>query len=122
MFIASVLDGAIEVPKKPAATGAATPKESSRTTSVVVGMHSWTIYKRAMSQGGAVRCLRGPRLMPTPAVWYFGGSGGNGSVVECDLAKVEVAGSNPVSRSKFSMRHIRLASIGSRCCRTLQVR
>ena len=34
-----------------------------------------------------------------PAVWYFEGSGGNSSVVECDLAKVEVAGSNPVSRS-----------------------
>jgi hypothetical protein len=29
------------------------------------------------------------------------GEGGNNSVVECDLAKVEVAGSNPVSRSKF---------------------
>ena len=27
-------------------------------------------------------------------------SSGNNSVVECDLAKVEVAGSNPVSRSK----------------------
>src|SRR5579859_5325332 len=27
--------------------------------------------------------------------------GGNSSVVECDLAKVEVAGSNPVSRSKI---------------------
>ena len=27
---------------------------------------------------------------------------GNNSVVECDLAKVEVAGSNPVSRSNFS--------------------
>ena len=27
--------------------------------------------------------------------------GGNNSVVECDLAKVEVAGSNPVSRSNF---------------------
>ena len=26
---------------------------------------------------------------------------GNNSVVECDLAKVEVAGSNPVSRSKI---------------------
>ena len=35
------------------------------------------------------------------AVWYFEGSGGNNSVVECDLAKVEVAGSNPVSRSIF---------------------
>jgi hypothetical protein len=27
---------------------------------------------------------------------------GNNSVVECDLAKVEVAGSNPVSRSSFA--------------------
>ena len=27
---------------------------------------------------------------------------GNNSVVECDLAKVEVAGSNPVSRSRTS--------------------
>jgi hypothetical protein len=27
------------------------------------------------------------------------GQGGNNSVVECNLAKVEVAGSNPVSRS-----------------------
>ena len=27
---------------------------------------------------------------------------GSNSVVECDLAKVEVAGSNPVSRSRFS--------------------
>ena len=29
-----------------------------------------------------------------------GSLSGNNSVVECDLAKVEVAGSNPVSRSK----------------------
>ena len=29
----------------------------------------------------------------------FSLSGGSNSVVECDLAKVEVAGSNPVSRS-----------------------
>ena len=28
-------------------------------------------------------------------------AGGNNSVVECDLAKVEVAGSNPVSRSNL---------------------
>jgi hypothetical protein len=32
-----------------------------------------------------------------------GRSGGNSSVVECDLAKVEVAGSNPVSRSMTSL-------------------
>ena len=29
---------------------------------------------------------------------------GNNSVVECDLAKVEVAGSNPVSRSNLDRR------------------
>src|SRR5262249_4490209 len=29
------------------------------------------------------------------------GPSGSNSVVECDLAKVEVAGSNPVSRSRF---------------------
>ena len=29
------------------------------------------------------------------------GTCGNNSVVECDLAKVEVAGSNPVSRSNI---------------------
>ena len=29
-------------------------------------------------------------------------SSGSNSVVECDLAKVEVAGSNPVSRSRIS--------------------
>ena len=31
---------------------------------------------------------------------WFAFEGGNNSVVECNLAKVEVAGSNPVSRSK----------------------
>jgi hypothetical protein len=39
-------------------------------------------------------------------LWYdtdFRASGNN-SVVECDLAKVEVAGSNPVSRSILEIR------------------
>jgi hypothetical protein len=36
---------------------------------------------------------------------------GNNSVVECDLAKVEVAGSNPVSRSKFKI----VAAFGCSC-------
>ena len=31
---------------------------------------------------------------------------GNNSVVECDLAKVEVAGSNPVSRSNFNFARV----------------
>ena len=44
-------------------------------------------------------------LMAERAVWYFRGSAsGNNSVVECDLAKVEVAGSNPVSRSNLRSR------------------
>ena len=30
---------------------------------------------------------------------------GNNSVVECNLAKVKVAGSNPVSRSIFFLSH-----------------
>ena len=34
--------------------------------------------------------------------------GGNNSVVECDLAKVEVAGSNPVSRSIYLIRALSL--------------
>ena len=32
---------------------------------------------------------------------YSRSSSGSNSAVECDLAKVEVAGSNPVSRSSF---------------------
>ena len=36
---------------------------------------------------------------------YFKGLGGNNSVVECNLAKVEVAGSNPVSRSNKIIFH-----------------
>jgi hypothetical protein len=39
---------------------------------------------------------------PDSAVVPYGFvAGGNNSVVECDLAKVEVAGSNPVSRSNL---------------------
>ncbi len=40
-------------------------------------------------------------------VW--GRVSGNNSVVECDLAKVEVAGSNPVSRSKSALTNMRPA-------------
>ena len=54
------------------------------------------------------------------SVWYFTGldvrdhPGGNNSVVECDLAKVEVAGSNPVSRSNFEAPRI----LGAACSAT----
>jgi hypothetical protein len=48
-------------------------------------------------------------------------AGGNNSVVECDLAKVEVAGSNPVSRStlravqaKVAHRSRAAAKVGGR--------
>ena len=43
-------------------------------------------------------CLMGLCLRGTLFFLDFGVRGNN-SVVECDLAKVEVAGSNPVSRS-----------------------
>ncbi len=46
--------------------------------------------------------------VPGWALCYYSGSqslgkSGNNSVVECDLAKVEVAGSNPVSRSNLRL-------------------
>ena len=44
-------------------------------------------------------------------------AGGNNSVVECDLAKVEVAGSNPVSRSNFLSLMTNLTGRRARCCR-----
>ena len=44
------------------------------------------------------KCLN--RVQPICYSKMFSTSGNN-SVVECDLAKVEVAGSNPVSRSNF---------------------
>jgi hypothetical protein len=46
---------------------------------------------------------RPPQVVCRRGLWYdqrFWASGNN-SVVECDLAKVEVAGSNPVSRSIY---------------------
>ena len=54
--------------------------------------------------------LRWPVLKPLESLWYgyhscFGVCGNN-SVVECDLAKVEVAGSNPVSRSSFLLKFL----------------
>jgi hypothetical protein len=72
-----------------------------------------------MSLGWTARVNAAPGALPAvETVWYhnpFTDSdwavsmdvaprwlGGNNSVVECDLAKVEVAGSNPVSRSNFS--------------------
>jgi hypothetical protein len=39
---------------------------------------------------------------------------GNNSVVECNLAKVEVAGSNPVSRSNFHQAESQIRS-GENC-------
>jgi hypothetical protein len=40
-------------------------------------------------------------------------------VVECDLAKVEVAGSTPVSRSIFFARWLPLAAAGVKCSQVL---
>src|SRR5262249_9920824 len=60
---------------------------------------------RSRASVGGKACHSGrDRLKASRAVWYGGRSGGNNSVVECDLAKVEVAGSNPVSRSNLRSR------------------
>ena len=57
----------------------------------------------------------------SPSLWYFDCSlSGNNSVVECDLAKVEVAGSNPVSRSNLRSRLItRDVNFGQQAMRRL---
>jgi hypothetical protein len=60
-----------------------------------------TVYRT--SGPGATGVSRAPPVVCPPWLWYdesFWVSGNN-SVVECDLAKVEVAGSNPVSRSNL---------------------
>jgi hypothetical protein len=52
--------------------------------------------------GRPISAVQRRLLLSDRLVWYFRTSlSGNNSVVECDLAKVEVAGSNPVSRSIF---------------------
>ena len=69
-----------------------------------------TVYPDAFD--GVRSIARSAALPVVERVWYSKGfgrtvgaglcvrtAGGNNSVVECDLAKVEVAGSNPVSRS-----------------------
>ena len=57
-------------------------------------------------------CTRGPgrRLdwLSFAVVRSLFVASGNNSVVECDLAKVEVAGSNPVSRSTFASHYTAL--------------
>ena len=58
---------------------------------LVRGAFRWGIHAAVVAVGVL------PRLCVNLAVWQ----GGNNSVVECDLAKVEVAGSNPVSRSNL---------------------
>jgi hypothetical protein len=59
-------------------------------------------FARNAGAHGGERRLAAILLDPSGWLWYFQRSlSGNNSVVECDLAKVEVAGSNPVSRSIF---------------------
>ena len=50
-----------------------------------------------------------PASLPICYSGSFSASGNN-SVVECDLAKVEVAGSNPVSRSNFYIPNRRMTA------------
>ena len=52
------------------------------------------------TRGAATRL---PYVEPVCYTQSLQPAGGNNSVVECDLAKVEVAGSNPVSRSSLRL-------------------
>ena len=81
-------DRLLHQPDVAGGSGAGPPLRASRRTNV------------------AVPVLAGrPWLKACPAVWYVRlFASGNNSVVECDLAKVEVAGSNPVSRSNLRSR------------------
>jgi hypothetical protein len=55
--------------------------------------------------------LTGPGTVAIVRPTFGWAEGGNSSVVECNLAKVEVAGSNPVSRSKQAVDlHLRASS------------
>ena len=78
-----------------------------------------TFSQAARSRHRVIGLSRGTRrglLSARPSVWYFRcSSSGNNSVVECDLAKVEVAGSNPVSRSIIYSRGP-LAPLGTLRC------
>ena len=57
----------------------------------------------AVKWPSAQACACRGALIGLDPLWYavISVESGNNSVVECDLAKVEVAGSNPVSRSIF---------------------
>ncbi len=66
------------------------------------------VSRRAELQFGR-QASRGGRLRRSSRLYYdecsvVSPERGNNSVVECDLAKVEVAGSNPVSRSNLRSR------------------
>ncbi len=69
----------------------------------------WDIRNQITARGKREPCSRKPaRPRSTEGLPLLGGlfiiekQSGSNSVVECDLAKVEVAGSNPVSRSRNS--------------------
>src|SRR4030095_11190591 len=71
---------------------------------------------RIMVQRSVNRCASDVQGTPVVLIgqrslWYaeFSPKSGNNSVVECDLAKVEVAGSNPVSRSNLRSRRPSIA-------------
>jgi hypothetical protein len=101
-------------------------------TTVVLGAPSYV--GAAVVRGGRLQAAQHPQLARTPAFAVgervrsracrsriavvdsevaVPDASGNNSVVECDLAKVEVAGSNPVSRStlrRLVCERVRVAS------------
>ena len=69
------------------------PSESMRLMTIWCGPRVYGRRNRAVTE-----CLLGVDIVLQSG--YDASRCGNNSVVECNLAKVEVAGSNPVSRSK----------------------
>jgi hypothetical protein len=53
--------------------------------------------------GGSERLWRGAEVLWNQVATDFWQASGSNSVVECQLPKLDVAGSNPVSRSIFSI-------------------
>ena len=88
---------------------------------IVAGLATLSNVRSAFRDcAGTPPRMRFPPAKLTPCFQHdiilFSLSGGSNSVVECDLAKVEVAGSNPVSRS-ISFEGLLSSSLA--CCEGL---
>ena len=85
------------------------PAQVTPTRRDMVSEHEWTADKISDKLSGVVEARSHHRAENKGHERSLGSlnTSGSNSAVECDLAKVEVAGSNPVSRSMiFSSRFV----------------